>query len=43
MAESIVRMKLFTLDHRLIERLLGHLSAQDSALVMRSLHELLGT
>jgi mRNA interferase MazF len=42
-AESIIRMKLFTLDHRLIDRLLGRLSAQDITLVTQSLHELLGT
>jgi mRNA interferase MazF len=38
--ESVVRMKLFTLDHRLIARTLGHLSDADRRRVAESLHAL---
>ncbi len=40
-APSVVRMKLFTLDHRLIESVLGRLSAGDAGLVTASLRQLL--
>jgi len=40
-AQSLVRMKLFTLDHRLIERILGCLSERDRRLVVQSLRRLL--
>lgn len=39
---SLVRMKLFTLDHRLILRKAGALAEADRAEVKRSLSELLG-
>ncbi|MBM3790426.1 MAG: type II toxin-antitoxin system PemK/MazF family toxin [Acidobacteria bacterium] len=39
-ARSIVRMKLFTIDHRLIVKKLGSLSAADGSLVLRSLRAL---
>lgn len=39
-APSLVRMKLFTLDHRLVEGILGHLSERDSLLVVKSLRRL---
>lgn len=38
---SIVRMKLFTLDHRLILRNAGRLGAKDREAVVRSLRKLL--
>ncbi len=38
---SIVRMKLFTLDHQLILRKAGSLGAKDRAAVARSVHRLL--
>jgi len=41
-APSVVRMKLFTLDHRLLIADLGKLSARDSASVRESLQRLLG-
>lgn len=37
---SIVRMKLFTLDHTLIARHIGHLSAKDADEVIKSIAEL---
>ena len=40
-AESVVRMKLFTLDDRLIVRPLGYLSDADRKRVIRSLRALL--
>jgi len=40
-AKSMVRMKLFTLDHRLIDRILGSLSETDRARVTGSLRSLL--
>lgn len=36
-APSVVRMKLFTLDHRLIIRKIGHLSKKDQAQVKQNL------
>jgi len=42
-APSLVRMKVFTLDHRLIDRTLGRLSENDSRLVAISLHKLFET
>ena len=39
---SIVRMKLFTLDHYLIVRDIGHLSAVDTDAVMKSIGKLVG-
>ena len=39
---SLVRMKLFTLDHRLIIRRAGHLSAGDAKSVQASLVRLIG-
>ena len=39
---SIVRMKLFTLDHDLIVRDIGHLTAVDTDKVMKSISELVG-
>lgn len=41
-AESLIRMKLFTLDHRLIIRKLGALSAEDREAVLSSLGKLFG-
>lgn len=41
-ARSVVRMKLFTLDHRLVLRKAGTLGAKDRAAVNRSLGKLLG-
>jgi len=41
-SQSIVRMKLFTLDHRLIVRKAGTLSEDDKIGVERSVLELLG-
>ena len=38
---SILRFKLFTLDHRLIRGTLGHLGERDRAKVTRSLQRLL--
>ncbi len=38
---SIVRMNLFTLDHALVLKHIGHLSAIDQAAVMASLTDLL--
>lgn len=40
-APSMVRMKLFTLDHRLIIRKLGHLTKADARNVEYTLQELL--
>jgi len=42
-ASSVVRMKLFTLDHQLILRKIGKLSATDSQQVNLSVNALLGT
>jgi len=39
-APSLVRMKVFTLYHRLIDRTLGRLSEHDWRLVAESLHDL---
>lgn len=39
---SVVRMKLFTLDDRLVDRTIGALSASDTSSVAESLRELLG-
>jgi mRNA interferase MazF len=39
---SIVRMKLFTLDHPLIVRSIGHLSAMDTEAVIISMGKLVG-
>ena len=41
-APSVVRMKLFTLDGRLIERRVGALGPRDAATVMSALDGLLG-
>jgi mRNA interferase MazF len=41
-APSVVRMKLFTLDHRLVIRKAGVLGDADRASVQRALRELLG-
>lgn len=41
-AASIVRMKLFTLDHRLVLRKAGRLAARDQASLAKSLRALLG-
>jgi mRNA interferase MazF len=38
--ESLVRMKLFTLDHRLVLRKIGRLAARDAGNVRRSLTRL---
>ena len=38
---SLVRMKLFTIDHRLIVRKAGHLSVADTRAVRKALTELL--
>jgi mRNA interferase MazF len=40
-SSSIVRMKLFTIDHRLVISTLGHLSVSDSAKVSAALQKLL--
>lgn len=37
---SLVRFKLFTLDHRLIRGVLGHLSDQDAGRVTKSVRKL---
>ncbi len=39
-APSVVRMKLFTLDNRLIIRKIGHLSKDDQKLVKHSLSQI---
>ncbi len=39
-APSVVRMKLFTLDHRFILRKIGHLSKKDQNQVKQSLSQL---
>ncbi|MBW1671924.1 MAG: type II toxin-antitoxin system PemK/MazF family toxin [Deltaproteobacteria bacterium] len=39
-APSVVRMKLFTLDHRFILRKIGHLSKNDQSHVKQSLSQL---
>lgn len=39
---SVVRMKLFTLDHRLVLGKIGHLASSDEAEVSRALEILLG-
>jgi mRNA interferase MazF len=39
-AASLVRFKLFTLDHRLIRVVLGHLSNQDAGRVTKSVRKL---
>jgi len=41
MASSVVRMKLFTLDHRLILRKAGNLARADRRAVLNSLKQLL--
>ena len=41
-AASVVRWKLFTLDHRLIGGVLGHLAEGDAAVVMAALVRVLG-
>ncbi|HUM72962.1 MAG TPA: type II toxin-antitoxin system PemK/MazF family toxin [Nitrosomonas europaea] len=41
-APSVVRFKLFTLDHRLIRGELGRLAVSDSIQVTRSLYQLFG-
>jgi mRNA interferase MazF len=40
-AASVVRMKLFTLDHRLVLRKAGQLAAKDRRAVEKALRELL--
>jgi len=40
-APSLVRFKLFTLDHRLIRGVLGHLSDRDSSRVAKAVSRLL--
>jgi mRNA interferase MazF len=40
-APSIIRMKLFTIDHRLIQKQMGHLSLQDQKSVESTLRSLL--
>lgn len=40
-ASSVVRMKLFTMDHRLVQSVIGHLSARDSEAVRTTLQKLL--
>ena len=42
-SSSVVRMKLFTIDHRLVVTVLGRLSQQDSAAVRSSIQKLLGS
>lgn len=39
-APSVIRMKLFTLDHRLIIRKIGHLSNDDQKQVKKSLSQI---
>jgi mRNA interferase MazF len=39
-SSSLVRMKFFTLDHRLIQRHIGHLSVQDQDSVKSALQSL---
>jgi mRNA interferase MazF len=41
-APSIVRMKLFTLDDRLVERRAGSLGVEDAAAVQAALAQVLG-
>lgn len=41
-APSVVRMKLFTLDHRLVLGKIGRLTASDEAAVTRALEKLCG-
>lgn len=41
-APSVVRMKLFTLDHRLVDRKLGHLSGSDASRVSHAVKHALG-
>ena len=41
-AASLVRFKLFTLDHRLVRGVLGHLSDADSTKVAKTVGKLLG-
>ena len=41
-SSSVVRMKLFTVDHRLVISVLGRLSRQDSEAVRDSMQKLLG-
>ncbi|HKY63731.1 MAG TPA: type II toxin-antitoxin system PemK/MazF family toxin [bacterium] len=38
---SVIRMKLFTLDHRLVEKKLGSLSVRDRKRLLDSLHSVL--
>ncbi len=38
---SIIRMKLFTIDHALIQKYIGHLSLQDQKAVKSTLQSLL--
>jgi mRNA interferase MazF len=40
-APSIIRMKLFTIDHALIQKQIGHLSSQDKKSVESALQSLL--
>jgi mRNA interferase MazF len=40
-APSIVRFKLFTLDHRLVRGTLGQLAAQDRAKLQKTMRRLL--
>jgi mRNA interferase MazF len=40
-APSIIRMKLFTIDHQLIQKLIGHLSLHDQKSVESTLQSLL--
>lgn len=40
-AASVVRLKLFTLDHRLIVRKIGRLSSQDQKALSKALHKVL--
>lgn len=42
-SSSVVRMKLFTIDHRLVVSVLGRLSQQDSLAVRGSIQKLLGS
>ena len=42
-SSSVVRMKLFTIDHRLIVSVLGRLSQRDSVAVKSSIQKLLGS
>jgi len=41
-AASVVRMKLFTLDHRLVLKTAGRLGDEDVSAVRRSIEALLG-